>query len=110
MKISSLTEKNLKTHIDLSTSMVAEMMAIPGPSRQESKIIAYIVQQLRAAGLPESAITTDDAHKKSPHGGEIGNLIVKLPGTISGERRLFMAHADTVPLCVGTKPRTLYLK
>jgi tripeptide aminopeptidase len=29
---------------------------------------------------------------------------VKLPGTLKGPRRLFMAHMDTVPVCKGAKP------
>jgi tripeptide aminopeptidase len=34
----------------------------------------------------------------------VGNLIVKLPGTMPGPRRLLMAHMDTVPVCRGAKP------
>jgi tripeptide aminopeptidase len=34
----------------------------------------------------------------------VGNLIVKLPGTRRGPRRLLMAHVDTVPICVGADP------
>jgi tripeptide aminopeptidase len=35
----------------------------------------------------------------------VGNLIVCLPGTRKGARRLLMAHLDTVPLCVGSQPK-----
>src|SRR5690606_25563279 len=31
-------------------------------------------------------------------------LIIKLPGTRKGPRRLLMSHMDTVPLCVGAQP------
>lgn len=83
---------------------VIEMMAIPGKSGHEGAVARYIIERLHQAGVPESAIRTDTAHKLSPHGGEQGNLIVKLPGTVKGPRRLLMGHIDTVPLCVGCDP------
>lgn len=84
--------------------LVLELMDIPGTSGQEGKIRAAIVKHLRAAGAPASAIRGDEAQRKTPIGGEVGNLALVLPGTIPGPRRLLMAHMDTVPLCVGTKP------
>lgn len=83
---------------------VLQLMAIRGKSCEESGVVEYIRKELIAAGLPESAIVIDDANKRSPAGGEIGNLIVTLPGTKRAPRRLLMAHLDTVPLCVGCKP------
>jgi len=62
------------------------------------------VNQLRRAGAPASAIRHDNANRRSPHGGETGNLICRLPGTMPGPRRLLCAHMDTVPLCVGARP------
>jgi tripeptide aminopeptidase len=84
--------------------LVTDMMAIPGKSGEEKAVSEFIQKKLRDAGVPASAITTDSAHKKSRFGGQIGNLIVKLPGTVRGPRRLLMAHIDTVPLCVGCEP------
>lgn len=85
--------------------LVTEMMAIPGRSGNEGAIVDFIRQRLKKAGIPNSAISTDSAHKKSRAvNGEVGNLIVKLPGTMRKPRRLMMAHIDTVPLCVGAKP------
>ena len=84
--------------------LVLDLMAIPGKSCQESRVADYITRRLRQAGVPESAITFDNVAAKSPAGGEIGNLIVKLAGTLRGPRRLLMAHIDTVPLCVGARP------
>lgn len=83
---------------------VLRLMAIPGKSGQEGGVVAAIREELAQAGLPATALSTDQAHKKSPAGGEVGNLIVQLPGTQRGPRRLLMAHLDTVPLCVGSKP------
>jgi tripeptide aminopeptidase len=88
----------------LAVKRVMEMMAIPGKSGDEAAIARYITDALLAAGVESSAITSDNAHKKSPIGGQVGNLIVKLPGTTKGPRRLLMAHIDTVPLCVGCQP------
>ena len=80
------------------------MMAIPGKSGEERAIAEFITGELKKAGVPASAIQHDSAHKKSHLGGQVGNLIVKLPGTVKGPRRLLMGHIDTVPLCVGCRP------
>lgn len=84
--------------------LVMGLMPIPGRSGQESRVAEVVRRSLRATGVPDTAMTTDAAHRKSPIGGETGNLIVKLPGTFRGPRRLLMAHLDTVPLCVGSQP------
>jgi tripeptide aminopeptidase len=100
MSALALPKINRKAAFDL----VMEMMAIPGKSREEGKVAAYIQKRLKQAKIPAAAVSFDTANKRSPAGGEVGNLIVKLPGTIKGPRRLLMAHIDTVPLCVGSKP------
>lgn len=84
--------------------LVLQMLAIPGRSGQERQIADFIVGELRVAGIDDARIHFDSAHKKSHLGGEVGNLIVKLPGTVKGPRRLLMAHIDTVPLCAGAVP------
>lgn len=83
---------------------VLKLMAIAGKSGEEAKVAEYLTAQLRRAGVPAAAIVHDDAHRRSPHRGEVGNLIVTLPGTLRAGRRLLMAHMDTVPLCIGSKP------
>lgn len=88
-----------------ATDLVMKLMAIPGRSGEEAAVADFIRQQLLAAGASEAAITTDNAHKKTPIAGEIGNLIFKLPGTVRAPRRMLMAHIDTVPICVGSKPK-----
>lgn len=87
-----------------AVDLVMQMLAIPGKSGQESRIAGFIIDELQAAGISTAQIQTDNAHKKSPFGGEVGNLIVKLPGTFRGPRKLLMAHIDTVPLCMGCEP------
>lgn len=84
--------------------LVMDLLAIRGVSGDEKAIAERVVHHLRAAGCPASAIHFDRAHEKTPVKGNVGNLIVKLPGTLPGPRRLFMAHMDTVPVCVGAKP------
>ncbi len=64
----------------------------------------FIVAELRRAGVSGDALRFDRAHWRSVHGGEVGNLVCKLPGTLRGPRRLLMAHTDTVPLCRGARP------
>jgi len=84
--------------------LVLELMAIRGGSGDEKCVAERIVKHLRAAGCPADAIHFDTAHTKTPLPGNVGNLIVKLPGTVPGPRRLLMAHMDTVPVCLGSKP------
>jgi len=84
-----------------------QLMAIPGVSGREAAVANFIATTLRKAGLPAAAIGTDRAHTRSPSGGECGNLIVKLPGSpgmTRAPRRMFLAHMDTVPVCVGCTP------
>jgi tripeptide aminopeptidase len=81
-----------------------QMMALPGLSGKEGVVAQFIMQQLRSAGAAEADIVLDTAHQRTPIPGEVGNLIFKLPGTLRGPRRLLMAHMDTVPICLGSKP------
>ena len=87
--------------------LVLELMAIPGVSGNEKGVADRIVERLVEAGCSRSAIMFDKAHTKTPLRGDVGNLIVKLPGTVAAPRRLFMAHMDTVPVCLGSKPKVV---
>jgi tripeptide aminopeptidase len=91
---------------DLATArkIVLDLLAIPGVSGDEKAVADRIVKWLRDAGCPAAAISFDAAHTKTPIKGNVGNLIVQLPGTLPGPRRLLMAHMDTVPVCLGAKP------
>jgi tripeptide aminopeptidase len=88
----------------LARRVVLDLLAIPGGSGDEKQVAERIVKWLREAGCPADAISFDKAHTRTPLPGNVGNLIVRLPGTHPGPRRLFMAHMDTVPVCIGTKP------
>ncbi len=85
-------------------ALVMEMMAIPGRSGEEAAIIEFIRRKLLQAGVPDGAFSFDDANRRTPLGGQVGNLILKLPGTIRGPRRMLSAHVDTVPICLGSRP------
>lgn len=86
-------------------ALVTKLMGIPGKSCEESLIADEVVATLKASGVPSSAITFDTAHKRSPAGGALGNLIVKLPGSRKLPRLMLSAHMDTVPICVGCEPK-----
>jgi tripeptide aminopeptidase len=88
-----------------AVKLVLELMAVPGRSKQEGRIVDLIRKKLLAAGVAPSNIATDNSIRRIPGGGEVGNLIVNLPGTKRGPRRLLMAHLDTVPICVGCQPK-----
>ena len=87
-----------------ASDLVMQLLAIPGRSGEEQGVAAFLSGQLKRAGVPARAVLTDTAHRRSPFGGQIGNLIVKLRGTMRAPRRLFTAHMDTVPICVGCRP------
>jgi tripeptide aminopeptidase len=85
-------------------SLVLELLAIPGVSGQEGEVVQFIAQRLGQAGAPSGAIRFDQPPRLSPIGGTAGNLVLRLPGTRPGKRRLLLAHTDTVPLCQGARP------
>lgn len=81
------------------------LLEIPGRSGHEAAVMEFLRARLLAAGAPAEALRFDTAHRDTPLGGEVGNLILKLPGSRPGPRRLLMAHVDTVPLCEGARPQ-----
>jgi tripeptide aminopeptidase len=99
-KPASATAASIKT----AQAILLDLLAIPGVSGHEKAVAERIIHTLRAAGCPAGAIAFDSANGKTPLKGEVGNLIVRLPGTVAGPRRLLMAHMDTVPVCLGAKP------
>ncbi|MDZ8117855.1 M20/M25/M40 family metallo-hydrolase [Pontiella agarivorans] len=81
-----------------------DLLAIEGPTGQETAVVEAITQKLLTAGCKKEWIKTDDAHERLGEGFKIGNLIAKLPGTVNAPRIMFSAHMDTVPLCRGAEP------
>lgn len=84
--------------------LLLKLLSLPGGSGREGRVAELILRELRRAGAPDGTFRYDRAHLRSPRGGEVGNLILKLPGNRPGPRRLLMAHMDTVPLCQGARP------
>jgi tripeptide aminopeptidase len=84
--------------------LLLRLLAVPGPSGQEAAVSRHVQQILAEAGVSAECIHEDQSHRRSPLVGETGNLIVRLPGNRRGPRRLFVAHLDTVPICVGCEP------
>lgn len=80
------------------------LLSIPGPSGKEGQVVEFLRDQLCQAGASASALRSDKAYRRSARGGEVGNFTLKLPGTVRRPRRMFSAHLDTVPICVGAKP------
>ncbi|MFO7959098.1 MAG: M20/M25/M40 family metallo-hydrolase, partial [Candidatus Brocadiia bacterium] len=94
------TETNDQEVLDL----VMRLMAVPGVSREEGRLADTIREILLENGVRDENIYQDDAHKRSPCGGECGNLIVNIPGTLDMPRRLLSAHMDTVSVHLGAEP------
>jgi len=92
------------TNRDTALTHLLDLLAVEGLGGRESKVVAAITKKLVSAGCKKSWIKTDDAHKRLGDGFEIGNLIVKMPGTIKASRIMFSAHMDTVPICKGANP------
>ncbi|RCS40556.1 M20/M25/M40 family metallo-hydrolase [Bremerella cremea] len=85
--------------------LVQTLMAIPGKSGEEAEVAVFVREQLLSSGVPASAMQHDTAHTRCPvPDSTTGNLIVHLPGNRNAPRRMLMAHMDTVPICVGSRP------
>lgn len=83
---------------------LTDLLKIEGLSGRERPVADAIRRKLRAAGCRASWMRFDRVQERIPGDFETGNLIVSLPGTTKGPRRLFMGHMDTVPLCRGAVP------
>ena len=81
-----------------------DLLKIEGLSGRESKVAKLVKKKLLHAGCKSSWIRDDKANRHIPGGFEIGNLIVRIPGSLRGPRRLFLGHMDTVPLARGAVP------
>jgi tripeptide aminopeptidase len=92
-----VNERRALTHL-------MDLLALEGTSGREAKVAAAIRSKLLAAGCRRSWIAHDDVHRRMPEDFQVGNLIVNLPSSERGPRRLFSGHMDTVPLCRGAVP------
>ena len=81
-----------------------ELLAADGPSGGEGPVAEVVKRKLLAAGCDPKWIRENVSKKRLPKEFTIGNLIVKIPGTVNAPRLMFSAHLDTVPLCRGAVP------
>lgn len=87
-----------------AATTLLRLLAVEGTTGNESAIAGEVTACLREAGLPAGSIRRDDAHTRIPLPTPGGNLIAQLPGSRGGDRLMFSAHLDTVPLCAGAQP------
>ena len=93
--------------IDFDTAIkdLLGLLSVEGITGSERNIANLVIKKLLSAGIPKKYIFFDKANKKIPLPTQTGNLIVKLPGTKNGKRKLFSTHLDTVSLCAGAVPK-----
>src|SRR5438105_1111874 len=99
-----MPEADLAFDADQAIDRLMRFLAVEGITGQEEAIGRTVVDTLVKGGVPRKLIRFDKANDKIPLPTQTGNLIVTLPGTRPGPRRLFMTHLDTVPLCAGASP------
>jgi len=90
--------------MDRSLNLVKDLLRLDGISGQEEKVSQYVLDRAMAAGLKRKDVFTDSAHRRSPLRGSTGNLILTVPGSLPGPRRLLAAHMDTVLPAAGSIP------
>lgn len=99
-----MSQRDFPVDADRAIQTLMRLLAVEGTTGHEAAIMADLANCLKQAGVPAAAIRHDDAHTRIPVPTPVGNMIVQLPGTRPGPRRMFSAHVDTVPLCAGAKP------
>ena len=80
-------------------SRLIEFLRIDSPSRKEGAFAARVKEILDELGIPH---VTDGA--AASIGGEVGNIIARLPGNANAPPLLLNAHLDTVADATGVKP------
>jgi tripeptide aminopeptidase len=84
---------------DRLKTLFLELVQIDSLSRREGRIAAHLAGLLRELG---AEVEFDDAGTQL--GGETGNLIAHVPGTVDGSPLLLCAHMDTVEPGEGVRP------
>jgi tripeptide aminopeptidase len=99
-----MAEPDLSFDVDRAIDLLMRFLAVEGITGREEAIGREVVDALVEAGVPRRALRFDKANERIPLPTQTGNLIVTLPGTVPGPRRLFLTHLDTVPLAAGARP------
>src|SRR5262249_31109144 len=100
----SMPAADLPFDTGAAVDRLLHFLSVEGITGQEEAIGRAVVDALVKGGVSRKSIRFDKANEKIPLPTQTGNLIVTLPGTRSGPRRLLMTHLDTVPLCAGAVP------
>ncbi|MEM6689426.1 MAG: M20/M25/M40 family metallo-hydrolase [Planctomycetota bacterium] len=90
---------------DAAIDRFLRLTAIEGISGDEAAVAQAIRGELDSAGIPGSWIAYDDAHQRSSVPGNVGNMILRMPGNSELPTVMLSAHMDTVPICRGCAPR-----
>ncbi len=84
---------------DRLLALFLDLVRIDSHSRAEAAIARRLEQELTARG---AEVWFDDAGAQV--GGNVGNLLARLPGTVAAEPLLLSAHMDTVVPGTGVRP------
>ncbi|MHC4913914.1 MAG: M20/M25/M40 family metallo-hydrolase [Planctomycetota bacterium] len=90
---------------DPAVQDLLDLLPVPGEPGSEKAVAELVRAKLREMGVADESMCFDTASERSEIGGEVGNLVVRIEGRGSGERRMLSSHLDTVPGAVGSKPR-----
>ncbi len=93
----------MKINKETAIKNLMDLLAAKGPSGGEGPVAELVKQKLIAAGCKPQWIKFSGKSRLQKH-FTIGNLIVKIPGTVRAPRIMFSAHLDTVPICQGVIP------
>ncbi len=89
---------------DRALERLMELLTISAPTGEEGPVRDYLLTVLFEMGLSPDSIRIDDASSRIEMPCQTGNLIVQIPGSAPGSRRMLVAHMDTVPLAKNAEP------
>jgi tripeptide aminopeptidase len=84
---------------DRLKALFLDLVRIDSLSRREGRIADRLARELDALG---ARVEFDRAHEAV--GGEVGNLVAHVPGTVDAPPFLLCAHMDTVEPGIGVQP------
>lgn len=99
-----MSERDRNVDAEAAVNRLMRFLRVEGVTGQERAIGEEVRNALIEVGVPAEQIRFDRANERIALPTQTGNLIVEMPGTVPGPRRLFMTHLDTVPLCAGAQP------
>ncbi|HAZ64384.1 MAG TPA: peptidase M20, partial [Armatimonadetes bacterium] len=76
---------------DATREVLLTILQIPSAAGREADLAAWVREHLAGLGL---SVETDDCHERI--GGNCGNLLVRIPGTVDAPAIFFNSHLDTV--------------